>query len=114
MRETVYSGFYENKVESLRSELNEKHAQELEKVQADMLAMADSSQSEQLEQLMTSNREEMDRVRAEASTSISEIHATHNSKVAALQEQISTLMSDNIGLSSDRSSLEEQLQALRG
>ncbi len=98
----------------MRSELNEKHAQELEKVKADMLAMADSSQLEQLEQLMTSNREEMDRVRAEAGTSISEIHATHSSEVAALQEQISTLMSDNIGLSSDRSSLEEQLQALRG
>ena len=50
-------------VQRITNELNESHRAELEKTRSEMLNMANSSQSEQLEQLTASHKEELARVR---------------------------------------------------
>jgi hypothetical protein len=56
----------EARVQDVTEELNKKFFLQIEKVKSDMLSMAKSSQSEQVEQLATTHREELKRVQAEA------------------------------------------------
>lgn len=52
-------------LEALINDLNAKHETQLERVKSDIMTMANSTQSEQIEQLMTSHKEEEARIRSE-------------------------------------------------
>jgi chromosome segregation ATPase len=82
-----------------------------------MMAMADSSQSEQVEKLMASHNEDIARIKSEAESSANELRAVHDNELSALNEKLSALMSDNErlqnDLASERLSVEQQLQSLR-
>ncbi|KAL3816306.1 hypothetical protein ACHAXA_011067 [Cyclostephanos tholiformis] len=109
----------EARVQRITEELNEKYFLQIEKVKSDMFAMANSSQSEQLEQLVTAHREELERVQAEAQQQhekemerqrssliaaaqtkhtekmeekLKEINAVHESEIKSLNDEIANLL----------------------
>jgi nitrate reductase NapAB chaperone NapD len=108
---------HEGNLNAIKTELNEKHAQEIEKIKADMMTMANSSQSEQIEQLMASHQEEIARLRCEAEVSVAASRSSYDNELSAINEKLSAAMSDNESMmnefASERSLMEQQLQWLR-
>ena len=108
---------HDDQLNSFQAELAEKHAQEIERVKADMMAMTNSTQSQQIDKLVASHKEDITRIRSEMEASAEEIRATHEIEVSGLKEKLSAVTSGyeklQSDLASDRSLMDQQLQALR-